>query len=312
MLCTAARWLALGAAILVVAGCAGQGGESIEDALELRTVTIRMARDANDRWPATVELVRVDDERLVRELVGISAEDWFADQGRAFRAANPTALSDVWEIVPGEESGPHDARVEDGEFAGVLFCDTKEAAPPMRLEYGGRVELRVSETGCEVEGGVRREPFLKRLRRNKFVALGFEMPAGANDNRPVRVELVRTSKPEQIEDLIRLDSKAWFGAVGPAFRRENPDVLFDDWELVPGGDYGPFRLAVDQTLDAVLFCATPSGAPMRIDWEEELAVHVDDEGCRSTGEVEALAVVPTAADRPLRRFWNPLTWSFWR
>ena len=256
-----------------------------------------MQAGANGNSPGRLELVRVADEKLVAELVGTDVGAWFGPAGEAFRSAHPSALYDAWEPVPGVDSGPHRVKAE-GRYAAVLFCETRHGSPPFRVERDGDLTVVIDDSGCRIEGGRPRQSILDRLRRSKRVELSFAVPGEANGNRPVRVELVRLDDPDLVPTLARLSGSQWFGQARAAFRSTNPEVLMDDWELVPGSSYGPFRLGVNDNVHGVLFCGA-AGRPLRVPWESEVNVEVGDRGCRLAG---------TDASR---RSWNPLTWSAW-
>lgn len=283
----------LAVAGLLVTACASK---DVKEPVDIDRMSFDMAAGANRDRPARLEMVRVNDDDLVRELVGIATEDWFGDAGEAFRSANPNAVYDVWEVVPGRAAGPFKVDAK-GDLAAILFCDTQEAPPPLRVGRGGDVTVHVTAGGCEVDGG-RGEGLLERLRRRSFVNLFFATSADAGGHRPVRVELVRTPDPELVDELARLDPGRWFADVREDFRRTHRDVLFDDWELVPDGAYGPFGFAVNSRTEGVLFCGG-SERPLRIPWEQDIEVHIDGTGCALSSE----------PGRRGPRWWNPRTWG---
>ena len=295
---------ALVGAMLLTVACAGRNGGGVEEPLELDTVSFRMAAGVNGDRPARVALVRVDDDRLAEELLGIETAAWFGGEDRAFRNAHPASVHDGWEVVPGHDAGPFDVEVDE-DLVGVLFCDTRIDGPPLRLERDGDLVFDVSGEGCALRGGSRKESFFDRLRRRKRVDVTFALSPDANGSRPVRVELVRTPDTQLVTELARLDSQAWFSQAGREFRARHSDALFDDWELVPGATYGPFELGVNDKADGVLFCGTPAGRALRVKWQRNIEIEIDARSCRFR--------VERVADRTGRTWrWNPLTWGIWR
>ena len=268
------RASALLVAGLLVTAC---GSNGVKDPVDIDRMSFDMPAGANGNRPARLEMVRVGDDGLVRELVGIATEDWFGPTGEAFRSANPDALYDAWELVPGRAAGPFDVAVR-GDFAAVLFCDTRTKPPPLRLMRDGRVNVRVVADGCAVDGGRRAERFRDRLGRNRLVTVSFSTSADAGGHGPVRVELVRSPDPDTVEELARLDPGSWFREAAGAFRRTHRDILFDRWELVPDGTYGPFRFAVNRSTDGILFC-DGADAPLRLAWRKAVEVRIDGAGC---------------------------------
>lgn len=294
-----ARQLTVVVALVCVGGCLGRDAAKVDDPLKLRNISITMEAGTNGDRPARVELVRVRDARLVPQLIAIDPADWFGAEGEAFRGANPKAVYDSWEPVPGLGSGPHDVRVR-GKFAGVLFCKTREASPPLRVERDGSLTVVIDESGCRIDGGKYAESRAARGRRSKSVELSFAVTSQTNRNRPVRVELVQVDDADLVDALARLPGSAWFAESGRMFRRTHPDALVNDWELVPGSAYGPFRLAVNRKLQGVLFCGSTARGPLRVEWRHKIEVEIDNEGCRLSERVSN------------RRRWNPLTWSGWQ
>jgi len=306
-----ARLTALLAGVVLAGACAGRGGDDgVDEPLRLHRISFATASGVNGNRPVRVDLVRVVREGDAADLAGAASSDWFGGDGDAFLAANPEAVLDRWELVPGRSAGPFDVRL-GGDYAGLLFCDAGGgAAPPRRLGRGGHVTVTIDAGGCTVSGGKRRESLLNRARRSKLAGLQFAMPAESNDNRPMRLELVRVGNAELVAGLVRHDSDGWFGPAGRAFREDNPDALYDEWELVPGRTYGPFRLAVNRKVAGVLFCAAAGAPALELAWKDHVEVEVDRDGCR-------LATPRTRASRT-RAFrtgewrWNPLTWGGWQ
>lgn len=286
---------ALLAALLLIAGCAGRGNDRIDDPLRLKRISFDMKPGANGNRPVRIDMVRVTDRAKVTELVGMDAPTWYGADGEAFRAANPGAALDRWELVPGRPAGPFDI-ARRRRAAGILFCDARGGLSPLRLDRRRHVTVTVDERGCTIAGDRPKESFGDRLRRSKTTRLSFEVDAQVNGRRPLRVALVRVKDAGLVSDLSRYDGDSWFGTGGAAFRVDHPDALYDDWELVPGGSYGPFRLAVNRKVAGMLFCGMPGARPLRLDWARTLEVKIDVDGCR-------LPMSPREAR------WNPLIWS---
>ena len=262
---------------LLVTACASNG---VKDPVDIKRMSFDMRPGANGDRPARLELVRVEKERLVRELVGIATADWFGPAGAAFRSANPDAVYDAWELVPGRSAGPFDVKMR-GKRAAILFCDTVAKPPPLRLVRDGLVNVRVLADGCEVEGE-RTKRFRDRLRRRRLVTVSFSTSADAGGHSPVRVELVRSPDPDIVEVLARVDPGSWFAFAADVFRRTNNDALFNRWELVPDGTFGPFGLTVNRGGEGILFCAG-SDYPLRIAWRKHNEVRIHGAGCDLAG-----------------------------
>ena len=138
----------LAAAALLV-GCAGQSEAPTKPRrLIVDTVTLVMAAHVNENWPVAVELVRVADADLLRELLAIESSAWFDGEGDKFRSAHPRALSDIWEVVPGTVVGPVDVSYAR-RVAGVLFCDLRGRVP-QRVERNGAIVVRIEDDGCKI------------------------------------------------------------------------------------------------------------------------------------------------------------------
>ena len=264
---------------LIATACAGRDPYAIDDPVKLKRMSFVMAPGANDNWPARIELVRVEDKRLVTELIATDTSAWFGETGDAFRRAHPKASYDGWELVPGQAAGPVDVK-RKGKFAGVVFCDAQSGSTPFRVRRDGHLTVVIDDTGCRLEGDARKN---RRSRRSNTVDVSFAMGAASNGNRPLRVELVQVEDKSLVSDLTRMSGAAWFRAGGRAFRREHPDVSVDDWELVPGRHHGPYRVAVNKKVNGVLFCGPSQNPPLELRWRRRMEVEVDGQGCRMSG-----------------------------
>ena len=123
-----------------------------EHPLRLDSLTFAMPAGVNANRPARAALVRVQDARLVPELMQIENSAWFGASGEVFRHKHPGAFYDDWELVPGYVAGPFKVAV-DAQVEGVLFCDTRVGSPPLRVERDGDVTVAIADTDCTLGGG---------------------------------------------------------------------------------------------------------------------------------------------------------------
>lgn len=115
-------------------------------------------------------------------------------------------------------------------------------------------------------------------------SLTFTVETGVNANRPVRVALVQVQDTGSMSELTRIESTAWFGMGGDAFRRAHPEAFVHDWELVPGRVAGPYDVAVDALVAGVLFCETGAGSPpLPVERHGDVTVAIGDGGCTLGG-----------------------------
>lgn len=145
--------------LMLLMGCGGNKKESIvkpKPPLKIKTIKLTMESNANDNWPVPVELVRVADASLTKELLKIEPKDWFEKAGADFRNAHPEVYFDLWEVVPGTIVGPAKAKVR-GRVAGVLFCGVDDDSVAMRVRTNGKVLVSIREGGCTVGRDARRK-----------------------------------------------------------------------------------------------------------------------------------------------------------
>ena len=139
--------------LALLSGCGG--GDATERPLRplrVSNITLTMPEGVNGNWPARVELVRVTDDRLVTQLLGIEAGAWFKEAREGFRRAHPEVLFDTWEVVPGTVVGPVKVGVVE-DVSGVLFCETRVPLPPLKFERDGDVVVHIDDKGCALSGG---------------------------------------------------------------------------------------------------------------------------------------------------------------
>ena len=148
--------------LLALPGCTGGFvGDFFSDFLErkpgppavdITSVVLEMPENANDDWPARVDLVRVDDAGTYDRVLAVDPTEWFDGAGaRKFEDAHPRAHLDRWEIVPGTSIGPFefDLGLFD-DFAAVLLCDVESNPPPKAVALEGDLRIIVTDSGCEI------------------------------------------------------------------------------------------------------------------------------------------------------------------
>ncbi len=145
--------------VLAISGCAGNGEDKGESALEspvsVERVTLTMGLGANNNWPVTVELVRIKKPEQLAQLLRMETDQWFEEQGEVFKQTYlyPEAYYDMWEIVPGTTVGPISVEEADTEVAGVIFCHTRQKALPKRFDIDGDAIVQIGNEGCALSGG---------------------------------------------------------------------------------------------------------------------------------------------------------------
>ena len=113
--------------------------------------------------------------------------------------------------------------------------------------------------------------------------VSLRMAPSTNENRPVSVELARVPTTALVEELLAMDTGAWFGEPGDRFRNTHADGVYDFWEMVPGEDTGPFDVRVPGRHAAVLFCDVGGRLPMRFERDGDVLITVSNEGCTIAG-----------------------------
>ncbi len=107
------------------------------------------------------------------------------------------------------------------------------------------------------------------------------MPAGANQNWPAKIELVRTEIDDlKGKELLQTDTTSWFDKERNAFQAANPKAVTHYWEVVPGTTIGPFDVTAPGKYEGILFCGVRSNPPpIRVTDGEILNLLVLDKGC---------------------------------
>lgn len=134
------RTLLLGVIIFMNNGCAFW-----QSRVDIHSVVIDVAEDANDNAPVAVDIVAIRDAALIPKIQSISAEQWFQAKAQIVRDA-PDALG-IWslELVPGShfvaENNPLQGQAAE---AIVLFARYRsEGDHRLRLDNVSSLHLRL-------------------------------------------------------------------------------------------------------------------------------------------------------------------------
>lgn len=86
-------------------------------------MTVRIVDDLNHHTPVAVDMVTVYDKGLEKELVALSAAEWFAGR-KKFRQVTPEQGFDLrsWEWVPGQVVGPQPFKYRVGALSTILYA----------------------------------------------------------------------------------------------------------------------------------------------------------------------------------------------
>jgi type VI secretion system protein len=102
-------------AVLLLAGCAFGDPE-----IKTRVIEMEVAPGANGDDPIRVDIVLAHDPELVKQLVDLSASDWFRRRGE-LRLAFPTGITIASrEVVPGQKGLRFDVPESAGEAIGAF------------------------------------------------------------------------------------------------------------------------------------------------------------------------------------------------
>lgn len=127
----------------------------------------------------------------------------------------------------------------------------------------------------------------------KLKRLTVDMAALANDRWPARLDLVRFEDASLADELLRVQTDAWFAGGRQTFERAHPEALFDSWEVVPGTVTGPFDVKAEGKVAGVLFCGTRTPPPpLRVERDGEVVLYVDEQGCSLGGGAPSKARGP--------------------
>jgi type VI secretion system protein len=137
----------------VLTGCGG-ALRSVRSVLHMRgslTLWVQVAPLANHNSPIAVDVVMVQDGKLLKQLLGMSAQDWFAKRTDLERTAPGKLHVASWEWVPGQKVGSVVVRgtaVADGV---VLFANyATKGDHRALLPRGGKLVIQFAAKDFEL------------------------------------------------------------------------------------------------------------------------------------------------------------------
>lgn len=136
---TSYRFAVLLSLLMALYGCSFRG-----ERIQLDSLTLDVAEQANDDTPIAVDFVAVHDPDLLKLLSEIPARQWFAERGQYER--DYRNLFSVWglELVPGQFRDVRDFPFAGDGAAGLLVFAgyNTPGVHRLRLNESGRVWLR--------------------------------------------------------------------------------------------------------------------------------------------------------------------------
>jgi type VI secretion system protein len=106
-------------ALLVLGACTSAGPAEPG----IAELAFQVAPDANDNTPVAVDLVLVDDKRLLDQLLTLTAREWF-EQREQIRRDHPRDIELLgWELVPGQELPPQPVRAGRRSVAAIIYAN---------------------------------------------------------------------------------------------------------------------------------------------------------------------------------------------
>lgn len=110
-------------------------------------VAIQAEERANDFSPVAVDVVLVRDQKLVEELLKLSAAEWFEKREQYLRDYPVTLSAHSWEVVPGQTLSQPLPR-EPAAWAAIVYANYGKGGPHrLRVGTPGELKIRLGEAG---------------------------------------------------------------------------------------------------------------------------------------------------------------------
>lgn len=108
---------------------------------------VAIAPDANGNAPVILSLVFVKSQALQRQVIELSAKQWFAKREQFVRDHRRELDESYYEFVPGQVIPPMDLKIARTASQGVLFVNYSGTGPhryvfdasrPVQISFGSR------------------------------------------------------------------------------------------------------------------------------------------------------------------------------
>src|SRR5262249_5737101 len=103
----------------------------------------------NQNSPVQVELLVIYDDRLLQQVLSLTAQQWFAQREQIERdySAKKSLVSQYWELVPGQPAIQETLSFEVGARAAVVFANYASAgAHRLRLDPHQDVVIHLGDS----------------------------------------------------------------------------------------------------------------------------------------------------------------------
>lgn len=126
------------AAGLALSACSFTLGPNVA----VRSVGLQVADKANNNAPIAVDLVLITEDKLIDQILALSAADWFNKRAQ-FQRDYPEGVSVIsWEVVPGQVVPASEIERKYRVSAAVIFANY-QAAGSHRFRLGEEEKVRV-------------------------------------------------------------------------------------------------------------------------------------------------------------------------
>jgi len=108
----------------------------------VRSVGLQVAEKANNNAPIAVDLVLITEDKLIDQILALSAADWFSKRAQ-FQRDYPEGVSVIsWEVVPGQVVSASEIERKYRVSAAVIFANYQTSGSH-RFRLGEEEKVRI-------------------------------------------------------------------------------------------------------------------------------------------------------------------------